>query len=54
MTEPNAQPFDFDAFLKTLTHKPGVHRMIDAEGKVIYVGKAKASSQRNQLLPGAG
>tara|TARA_B100000676_G_scaffold260362_1_gene269988 strand:- start:738 stop:2585 length:1848 start_codon:yes stop_codon:yes gene_type:complete len=46
MTESNAQPFDFDAFLKTLTHKPGVYRMIDAAGTVIYVGKAKSLKNR--------
>ena len=29
------------AFLKTLTTQPGVYRMIDAAGEVIYVGKAR-------------
>ncbi len=33
-------PFDATAFLKTLTTKPGVYRMLDAKGEVIYVGKA--------------
>ena len=33
--------FDHKTFLKTLTEKPGVYRMIDAEAKVLYVGKAR-------------
>ncbi|MDX1251024.1 MAG: excinuclease ABC subunit UvrC [Gammaproteobacteria bacterium] len=33
-------PFDPAAFLKTLTTRPGVYRMLDAKGGVIYVGKA--------------
>ncbi|MGB5178616.1 MAG: excinuclease ABC subunit UvrC [Gammaproteobacteria bacterium] len=33
-------PFDPRAFLKTLTTRPGVYRMLDDEGKVLYVGKA--------------
>ena len=33
---------DFDArdFLKTLTSRPGVYRMLGADGNVLYVGKA--------------
>lgn len=34
-------PFDHKAFLATVNGKPGVYRMIDRHGKVIYVGKAK-------------
>ncbi len=34
-------PFDAKAFLKTLTTRPGVYCMLNAEGEVIYVGKAK-------------
>ena len=33
--------FDADAFLATLTRKPGVYRMVDEEGAVLYVGKAR-------------
>lgn len=32
--------FDAKAFLKTLTSRPGVYRMLNAAGDVIYVGKA--------------
>jgi excinuclease ABC subunit C len=33
-------PFNVDEFLKTLTGMPGVYRMLDADGAVLYVGKA--------------
>ncbi len=38
--------FDHKAFLKTLTHRPGVYRMLDGEGRVLYVGKAKDLKRR--------
>jgi len=38
--------FDSASFLKTLTHKPGVYRMMNAQGCVIYVGKAKNLKKR--------
>jgi len=38
--------FDHTAFLKTLTHRPGVYRMIGEEGEVLYVGKAKDLRKR--------
>jgi excinuclease ABC subunit C len=38
--------FDHKAFLKTLTHRPGVYRMLDDEGRVLYVGKAKDLKRR--------
>ncbi len=38
--------FDSKAFLKTVTSKPGVYRMYDANNKVLYVGKAKNLKNR--------
>ena len=38
--------FDSKSFLKTVTNKPGVYRMYDAGGTVIYVGKAKDLKKR--------
>ncbi|PSW74990.1 excinuclease ABC subunit C [Photobacterium sp. GB-50] len=43
---PNEKSFDPQAFLKTVTHQPGVYRMYDATGVVIYVGKAKDLKKR--------
>lgn len=38
--------FDAKEFLKTVTSQSGVYRMYDAEGAVIYVGKAKNLKKR--------
>ncbi|MDH5777415.1 MAG: excinuclease ABC subunit UvrC, partial [Gammaproteobacteria bacterium] len=38
--------FDAKSFLKTLPDAPGVYRMHDSEGKVIYVGKARSLKKR--------
>lgn len=38
--------FDPQAFLKTVTSQPGVYRMYDVTGTVIYVGKAKDLKKR--------
>jgi len=46
MSESPNDSFDSKAFLKTLTSRPGVYRMLDAEGTVIYVGKAKNLKRR--------
>ena len=38
--------FDARAFLKTVPEEPGVYRMIGADDKVLYVGKAKNLKRR--------
>lgn len=38
--------FDHKAFLKILPTKPGVYRMYDSEGVLLYVGKAKSLKNR--------
>jgi excinuclease ABC subunit C len=38
--------FDHKAFLKTLTTRPGVYRMFDEQGDILYVGKAKNLKNR--------
>ena len=40
------ETFDARAFLRTLTSSPGVYRMLDAEGRVLYVGKARNLKRR--------
>lgn len=42
----NSDPFDLQAFLKNLTTHPGVYRMINQDGAVIYVGKAANLKKR--------
>ena len=39
--------FDVGAFMRTVTERPGVYRMRDAHGEIIYVGKA--SNLRSRL-----
>ncbi|MEW6354520.1 MAG: excinuclease ABC subunit UvrC [Pseudomonadota bacterium] len=39
-TTPPAPSFDPAAYVKTLTGRPGVYRMVGADGEVLYVGKA--------------
>ena len=38
--------FDHKCFLSTLTHRPGVYRMIGGEGQILYVGKARDLAKR--------
>lgn len=40
------EPFDHKSFLKTLTRHPGVYRMFDELGNLLYVGKAKNLQNR--------
>ncbi|MCP3850620.1 MAG: excinuclease ABC subunit UvrC [Gammaproteobacteria bacterium] len=44
--ELRASQFDPESFLKELTSRPGVYRMMDANDIVIYVGKAKNLKKR--------
>ncbi|MDC8012345.1 excinuclease ABC subunit UvrC [Tahibacter soli] len=48
MEEPQnpAVPFDGKAFVRNLTGSPGVYRMIDAGGELLYVGKARDLKKR--------
>lgn len=46
MSTEQPQAFDHKAFLATLTSRPGVYRMLDGEGTIIYVGKAKNLKRR--------
>jgi len=46
MNEKIKTEFDYTSFLKTLTIKPGVYRMLNKDRKVIYVGKAKNLKKR--------
>lgn len=44
-----AQPeaaFDAKTFVKNLTTRPGVYQMVDADGEIIYIGKAKNLKNR--------
>ncbi len=46
-SESPAPAFDLKAFVTTVTQKPGVYIMYNADGEVLYVGKAK--NLRNRL-----
>lgn len=41
-----SDPFDYKTFINTLTSRPGVYRMLDGDGKVLYVGKARDLKRR--------
>jgi len=38
--------FDLKDFVSTLPARPGVYRMLDADGKIVYVGKARSLRAR--------
>ena len=38
--------FDIKGFLKNLTQRPGIYRMLNARGEIIYIGKAKNLKNR--------
>ncbi len=40
------EPFDAKRFLASLSQRPGVYRMFDTDGTVIYVGKARNLKKR--------
>ena len=42
----SAGAFDPATVIEHLTHKPGVYRMLDAKGTVVYVGKARDLKRR--------
>ena len=44
--EKSDSDFDASSFLRTLTTLPGVYRMLDANGGILYVGKARNLKQR--------
>ena len=47
MVEPPSVPtFDAKGFLRTVPEEPGIYRMIGADEKVLYVGKAKNLRRR--------
>ena len=45
-TDQDDAPFDSQTYVAGLTHRPGVYRMLDARGRVIYVGKARDLKRR--------
>ena len=42
----NSSNFESKSYLRTLTSKPGVYRMLDVAGNIIYVGKARNLKKR--------
>ncbi|MBR9911509.1 MAG: excinuclease ABC subunit UvrC [Gammaproteobacteria bacterium] len=44
--DPSAQPFDAKGFLKQVSTQSGIYQMYAADGKILYVGKAKNLKSR--------
>ena len=44
--EPQSARFDTQSFIRTLTNDPGVYRLHDRFGRVLYVGKARSLRKR--------
>ena len=40
MKKRTAANFEIEPFMRTVTERPGVYRMLDAKGEILYVGKA--------------
>jgi len=45
-SENQTAQFGHKAFLEALTSRPGVYRMLDGEGRLLYIGKAKDLKRR--------
>ncbi|MBE8717587.1 excinuclease ABC subunit UvrC [Cellvibrio polysaccharolyticus] len=46
MTSDRSSVFDASAFLANTSQQPGIYQMFDADGKILYVGKAKNLKSR--------
>jgi len=42
----SGQIFDIKSFLKGLTRRPGIYKMLNSHGDIIYIGKAKNLKNR--------
>ena len=45
-SEISGNVFDAKAFLKNLTTRPGIYKMLDKQSEIIYIGKAKNLKNR--------